>query len=139
MRAQEEQLRNIGIELAWHCEAGLCRVEPDLFQSLLANLVDNARKAIDGQGSIDVQCKMMPDGCSLIVQDSGHGIPADAIAHLEEAFYRVDKARSRRQGGAGLGLALCHEIAMLHGGSLHFDSVPGHGTRVIALLRGGRA
>lgn len=77
-------------------------------------------------------------GCILTVADTGCGIPAEALAHLTEAFYRVDKARSRAQGGAGLGLTLCARIAELHGGSLRFESVPGQGTRVIAELRGGR-
>lgn len=89
-------------------------------------------------GRIDVICKMTPDGCALHVRDNGRGIPAQALAHLEEAFFRVDKARSREQGGAGLGLALCHEIVRVHNGSLRFLSEEGKGTCVIAQLRGGR-
>ena len=66
------------------------------------------------------------------------GIPEEAREHLTEAFYRVDKSRSRKQGGAGLGLTLCAEIVKLHGGTLVFKRRRGGGTRVIAELRGGR-
>ena len=72
--------------------------------------------------------------------DTGAGIPEEALAHLTEAFYRVDKARSRQQGGFGLGLALCQEIAAFHNGSIQFANradVP-HGACVTVELRGGR-
>ena len=55
---------------------------------------------------------------------------------ITEAFYRVDKARSRSQGGAGLGLSLCKQIAHLHNGTIHFASEPGKGTRVTVTLYG---
>ena len=72
--------------------------------------------------------------------DTGRGIPPEALAHLTEAFYRVDKARSRAQGGFGLGLALCREIAALHNGSIRFDNRTDglRGTCVTVELRGGR-
>lgn len=117
---------------------GMCMLEPDLFRSLALNLLDNARKALDGGGEIRVALNMTETGCRLSVTDNGRGIPPDALAHLTEAFYRVDKSRSRKQGGAGLGLSLCHEIAVLHNGSLTFESEPGRGSCVRAELKGGR-
>ena len=78
------------------------------------------------------------EGCTLCVEDNGPGIPAESLERLTEAFYRVDKSRSRRQGGAGLGLTLCAKIAELHKGSLQFESQEGRGTKVIAELKGGR-
>ena len=56
------------------------------------------------------------------------------LSKITEAFYRVDKSRSRQQGGAGLGLALCKRIAQLHWGDISFSSVPGNGTRVTVTL-----
>ena len=61
-------------------------------------------------------------------------MPPEAVAHVTEAFYRVDKSRSRAQGGAGLGLTLCRQIVELHGGELAFDSRVGHGTCVTVTL-----
>ena len=64
--------------------------------------------------------------------------PAE-LTRITEAFYMVDKARARRQGGAGLGLALCQKIAEVHHGHLEFRSAPGEGTVAILLLEGGAA
>lgn len=129
-----------GISLTYACGRGKCLLEPDLVKSLLLNLLDNARKALDGQGgAIHVQAELLPGGCRISVRDSGRGIPPAALEHLTEDFYRVDKARARAQGGAGLGLSLCREIAALHSGELRFDSAPGLGTTVTVILRGGAA
>lgn len=130
------QERNIFLETC--CERGTCRLEPDLFRSLLVNLIDNAGKAIGEEGHIFVTVHMTENGCVLLVEDDGPGIPEEAKAHLTEAFYRVDKSRSRKQGGAGLGLTLCADIAELHGGTLAFENCEGGGTRVRVELRGGR-
>lgn len=88
---------------------------------------------------IDIRSRMISEGCRIIVQDDGQGIPPEALSHLTEAFYRVDKSRSRALGGAGLGLSLCQEIAALHNGGIRFESEPGHGTTVIVDLKGGHA
>ena len=90
------------------------------------------------EGHILVTVHMTENGCVLLVEDDGPGIPEEAKAHLTEAFYRVDKSRSRKQGGAGLGLTLCADIAELHGGILTFENCEGGGTRVRVELRGGR-
>lgn len=129
-----------GIVLSCVCGEGECLLEPELIKSLLINLFDNARKALEGKGGrITVRAVMLPDGCEIAISDDGRGIPPEALEHLTEAFYRVDRSRARQQGGVGLGLALCREIANLHGGSLHFDSRPGEGTTVTVKLRGGAA
>lgn len=116
---------------------GWCMMEPDLVRSLLLNLIDNARKALESGGAIRVASEMTATGCRIRVSDDGRGMPPEAIAHLTEAFYRVDKARSRAQGGAGLGLTLCNEIVRLHGGTIAFDSQPNAGTTVTVTLNGG--
>lgn len=126
------------IRLSCRCEKGLCLLEPDLFRSLLLNLVDNSRKALEQGGNIELYLNMLDDGCRLIVQDNGYGIPKEAMEHLTEAFYRVDKARSRERGGVGLGLALCKDIADLHHGAISFQSRQGEGMCVTVELRGGR-
>ena len=129
-----------GITLTCDCADGACLLEPELVKSLLLNLWDNARKAMDGRGGvIEVRLDMLPDGCRIAVRDTGRGIPPDALDHLTEAFYRVDKSRAREQGGVGLGLAQCREIADLHGGGLRFESAVGAGTTVTVELRGGAA
>lgn len=129
--------KNQGIKLECECESGSCLLESDLFKSLLINLWDNARKAMENGGTIFVKSVMTEDGCRVTVRDNGSGIPDESLSHLTEAFYRVDKSRSRAQGGAGIGLALCREIAAVHNGSLHFESALGVGTTVTVDLKGG--
>ncbi len=126
------------IVLRYRAEEGTCLLEPDLVKSLLMNLIDNAVKALDETGgTVSVHLTLLADGCQYLIRDNGRGIPEEEIQRITEAFYRVDKSRSRRQGGAGLGLALCQEIVRLHHGSLEFASKPGGGTIVTVTLRGG--
>ena len=127
------------ISVVCRCEPGRCLLEPDLTWSLLLNLADNAQKAMERGGELQFQADMLEDGVRVKVLDTGRGIPEEALAHLTEAFYRVDKARSRKQGGFGLGLALCQEIAALHHGSIRFENRSDvQGSCVTVELRGGR-
>lgn len=128
-----------GITLVCEGEEGVCLLEPDLVKSLLTNLLDNARKAMPEGGGIAIYSEMLSDGCRIRIRDSGCGIPTEALEHLTEAFYRVDRSRSREQGGVGLGLSLCREIVLLHNGNIRFKSQVGEGTIVTVELRGGTA
>ena len=144
IRTLAERLRPLyavkGIQISWECQEGLCRLEPDLTWSLLLNLADNAQKAMENGGTLRFELDLLTDGCRIRVLDTGRGIPPESMDRLTEAFYRVDKARSREQGGFGLGLALCQEIAALHNGSIRFTNRPDgrHGTCVTVELKGGR-
>jgi signal transduction histidine kinase len=123
------------VHLLYDCDIGTCLIEPDLFMSLLLNLIDNARKAIDGGGQITVRSRTVDDVCEISVIDNGRGIPEEELSKIKDAFYRVDKSRSRAQGGVGLGLRLCDEIAALHGGEITFESESGKGTTVTIKLK----
>ncbi len=141
-----------GIALTADAEEAVVRVEYDLFKSLFLNLVDNAVKAgadciqvtgklckkrlgQDGErsGSLPVAERAYSGGNHIYciqVADNGSGIPQEELSRITESFYMVDKSRSRKQHGAGIGLALAKRIADIHGGSLHFESRLGQGTRV---------
>lgn len=123
-----------GIYIELQTEEGECLLEPDLFQTLFLNLLDNARKAMEHGGTIMVAVKVQEQGCILYVKDEGKGIPKEAMQHLTEAFYRVDKARARITGSAGLGLSLCEKIVELHHGRMEFESAEGVGTLVKVYL-----
>ena len=123
------------IRLQCRCEPGEAMLDADLVSSLLINLLDNAGKAMEQGGNICVVSDWTEGFCRIRVMDNGCGMPPEALRHITEAFYRVDKSRSRAQGGAGLGLALCEQIVRLHGGTLQFASRVGNGTCVTALLR----
>ena len=127
------------ISIICRTEEGTAMLEPDLVRTLLINLIDNARKAMDKKGNIRVDQKMEEDGVTFVITDNGKGMPKEAIEHVTEAFYRVDKARSRAQGGAGLGLSLVSKIVELHNGTIDFSSEPGIGTVITVKLKGGAA
>jgi len=129
-------MKERGVRLVCRGEKGRVILEPDLVKSLLYNLIDNASKAMDGEGIIAVKGSIVPGGCQFQVVDNGRGMESHELSKITDAFYRVDKSRSRKQGGAGLGLALCKEIVALHNGNMKFYSVPGTGTRVTVSLYG---
>ena len=100
----------------------------DLLLSLLYNLLDNAVKAVEEGGFILMKGSKRTQGYEIKVVDNGRGIPQEEIARIMEAFYMVDKSRSRKEGGAGIGMALCQKIITLHQGELKIDSKLGEGT-----------
>lgn len=123
-------LEKAGVFLETACEHGKIFVEPDLFLNLLQNLIDNAKKASAPGGKIELTGKNTPEGYVFSVTDHGKGIAPDELSKITEAFYMVDKSRSRKEGGAGLGLAICADIAKIHNTSLQFESREGAGTTV---------
>ncbi len=102
-------------------------MELDLMTDVLINLIDNGIKASDSGGKIILRAY---DNC-IEVQDFGQGIPDEEQEKIMEPFYMVDKSRSRKSGGAGLGLALTAMIAKRHNISIRIDSKEGEGTRII--------
>ena len=70
----------------------------------------------------------------LCVKDNGIGIPKEKLSHVTEPFYRVDKGRSRENGGNGLGLSLCRQIVLLHGGKFEINSEEGIGTEILSIF-----
>jgi signal transduction histidine kinase len=97
-------------------------------------LVENAIKYTPSGGTITLHTTATDGHANLIVEDTGVGIPPEHLQHLGERFYRVDPARSRDAGGAGLGLAIAFRIAAAHGGKLQITSAPGRGTRATLTL-----
>ena len=116
----------------------VAQVDETKLSLALSNLVENAIKYNKDEGWVHVSLNVDHKYFYVKVEDSGIGIPEESQEHIFERFYRVDKSRSRAQGGAGLGLALCQAIGELHHGQLIFESTPGKGTVVKAVLNGGR-
>lgn len=124
--------KNIRLETVCTPETLTLPMDEDLMMSLLMNLVDNAFKA-SPRGSI---IAVSADKRGILVEDGGRGIPAAEISRVTEAFYMVDKSRSRSAGSVGLGLAFCRQIAELHEAQIVIESEEGKGTRVSVLWPG---
>ena len=127
----EASLSARGITLETFCTVDRLNLDTDLMQSVLVNLVDNAAKA--SSAGQTVMLSASPEG--FTVQDRGCGIPQDEINRITEPFYMVDRSRSKKTGGMGLGLALVKEIVAAHGGTLEIKSEVGAGTTTRVLLK----
>lgn len=134
VRSAAPLLRQNGAAVAYTPGGLWVQGDADLLCDLLLNLITNAAKAGPG-GRIELTAAPAGDAIAVTVRDHGCGIPPDQLARVTEAFYMVDKSRARRQGGSGLGLALCARIAQAHGTALQFESTPGRGTAVTLALR----
>lgn len=117
-----------GVALYVHAPPLTLLGDAALLESLFLNLADNAVKACGNGARVDICAEQTPQGVRVRVADTGCGMDEQALGRLGEAFFRADKARSRADGGAGLGLALAFAVCEAHGASLKFDSKPGAGT-----------
>lgn len=125
-KSVSDVLRKNGISLVIECKAETLPIDFDLMRAALVNLIDNARKASRSGQSIMLRAY----GSTIEVADYGKGIPQEELERITEPFYMVDRSRSKKHGGAGLGLALVTQIIEAHGAQMEIDSVLGQGTTV---------
>lgn len=130
------QLIASGVEFIYNVKQAIIPMETELMETVFINLLDNARKAIDGRGKILLNGKKQGNEYLVTITDSGKGMAKQELSKITDAFYMIDKSRSRKQGGVGLGLAICKEILTLHGFDIKFDSELGVGTTVTIIMGG---
>jgi len=105
-------------------------IDPQRITQVLGNLISNALRHTPAGGEIVVSAHRDPNGICFAVRDTGTGIDPVDLPYIFERFYRVDRARSRSSGGAGLGLAIARRLVEAHGGQIWATSTPGQGTTV---------
>lgn len=124
--------------ISLHCISASChpviKSDPVLIAHVLSNLLDNAIKYSPENGQIDVILKELEDRVVVTVQDNGMGIPQHELSRIFERFYRVDKARSRKTGGSGLGLSIVKHLVENLGGQISVESTPGVGSKFSFML-----
>lgn len=108
--------------------------DSDRLKQLLINLVDNAIKYTPDGGTVSLSLSKSDGWSRVEIADTGIGIPSEDLPYVFDRFYRVDKARSRSQGGSGLGLSIAKWIARAHGGDIRVESEVGEGTTFTVLL-----
>ena len=102
-------------------------LEDDLYE-ILFNLTENGIKYNVPGGTLTIRLSRDGDNALIQISDTGMGVPEDAIPHLFERFYRVDKARARKSGGSGLGLSIVRNMLERNNGTIEVESVLGKGT-----------
>jgi heavy metal sensor kinase len=127
------QQRDVELALTPGPAVNLCADE-DLLLQLLLNLLDNAIKYTPSGGRVTAGWSTDDSRVELWVRDRGAGIAPEHLPHIFDRFYRADKARSRAEGGVGLGLSICRWIAEAHGGSISVESAPRQGSTFTARL-----
>jgi len=131
----EPKLKEKGLNLIIDIEKDIKPIMADPFklEQMLINLIDNAIKYTE-KGKITISVTQDDNNSVIIVEDTGIGIPENAIPRIFERFYTVDKSRSKKLGGTGLGLSIVKHIVLLHKGTIDVQSVYGKGTRFIVTL-----
>jgi signal transduction histidine kinase len=125
--------RGIGLDVSAEPELRV-RGSREQLRQLVVILVDNALRYTGEGGRVAVDVAGRDGSAVMAVSDTGIGIPADALDHVFERFYRADDARSRDSGGAGLGLAIARKLVEEHGGRIAAESTPGEGSTFTVTL-----
>jgi len=136
-----EDLRTLaaatGVRISASGDTASVVADRERLKQVLTNLVENAVKYAGADAQVRVSSWQHDGEVGFTVTDTGPGIPAEAIPHLFDRFFRVDASRSSARQGSGLGLAICHDIIEAHGGRIWVEGQEGDGSSfAIALPTG---
>ncbi len=126
--AESFQDRPPGVRVVSAPPEVLLDVDGDRIRTVLRNLLENAIKySLPDSGPVEISVSQDPETVTIRVTDDGPGIPETDLANLFEPFFRVDRSRSKKSGGYGLGLSICKRILEAHGGGITASNNPGRG------------
>ena len=128
------ELRQVQVKTTVEAADTRLSADRDQMRQLALHLGSNAIKFTPAQGVVSFELKGDARELTLCVEDTGIGIPAQALDRVFERFDQVDTSPGRARGGVGLGLAICRSIVDSHGGRVHAESEPGQGSRFTAVL-----
>jgi signal transduction histidine kinase len=108
--------------------------DPKSLHRVFFNILTNAIRYTKPDGTIKVRLKKRESLAIVSISDTGIGISKESLPHIFKRFYRVDKVRSREDGGSGLGLSICKQIIDIHKGTIEVESISGEGSTFTILL-----
>jgi len=123
-----------GKSLSFEGESRNVSADRDKINQVVVNLIANAKKYTSVGGEVKVSVTLQKNRTRVSVKDNGIGISAEDLPMVFERFYRADKSRNRRTGGAGIGLTIVKTIIEAHGGKIEIESEPGVGTQVTFII-----
>ncbi|WP_455715026.1 sensor histidine kinase [Anaerosporobacter sp.] len=115
-------------------ESSFVHADKDRISQVMANILSNAIKYTQENGNIRIEVKDTHNSSIFVVEDDGIGIPRHELSLVFERFYRTDKSRNRKSGGAGIGLAIVKSIVTAHGGTVQAESTEEQGSRFTVTL-----
>ncbi len=134
VKSLSREAESAGVSLSVEGESAAIVGTPQLLESIIYNLTDNAIKYNRQGGTVKVSVESLSDGVRLSVADTGIGIPPEHRERIFERFYRVDKSRSKELGGTGLGLSIVKHAARLHNAKIELQSAEGKGTTITVIF-----
>jgi two-component system phosphate regulon sensor histidine kinase PhoR len=134
MRTFEPRAAQLGVALRFEGQATRINGDPDRLAQVFVNLIDNALRHTPAGGKVVVSVSAGGSVASLVVRDSGVGIPYNDLPHVFERFYVVDRSRARESTGSGLGLSIVKQVVEAHGGNVTADSEYGLGATFTCLF-----
>ena len=123
----EPRALQLGVKLRLDGTAARIDGDPDRLAQVFVNLIENALRHTPQGGSVDVSIRPRDGAASLVIRDTGVGIPYNDLPHIFERFYVVDRSRAREAAGTGLGLSIVKQIVEAHGGTIVAESEFGLG------------
>ncbi|MGD9503639.1 MAG: ATP-binding protein [Syntrophobacteraceae bacterium] len=133
LKSFQRRFEQRGIRIDWSMESEehiTVMADPGRMRQLFSNILENTLRYAHAPGSLKISRERSRGGVRLHIEDSGPGVPEEALGRLFDRLYRVDKARSRAQGGSGLGLAICKSIVESFGGAIEASNSPSGGLRI---------
>ncbi len=134
VKSLSREAESAGVFVSIEGESAVVYGIPQLLESIVYNLTDNAIKYNRQGGTVKVSVERLSDGIRLSVADTGIGIPPEHRERIFERFYRVDKSRSKELGGTGLGLSIVKHAARLHHAKIELQSAEGEGTTITVVF-----
>ncbi len=134
VKSLSREAESAGVSLSVEGQSSVVIGTPQLLESIVYNLTDNAIKYNRQGGTVKVSVEPFSDGVRLSVADTGIGIPPEHRERIFERFYRVDKSRSKELGGTGLGLSIVKHAARLHNAKIELQSAEGKGTTITVIF-----
>lgn len=123
-----------GLAISASSERANAVTDPHLVETVISNFVTNAMRSTPSGGEVVVAVRRSRGRVRISVTDTGMGIPADEQERIFDRFYRLDRARDRAAGGAGLGLSIARRYALALGGWIELESTPGKGSRFTLVI-----
>jgi signal transduction histidine kinase len=139
MKTFEPRAAQLGVKLSLEGRTARIDGDPDRLAQVLVNLIDNALRHTPAGGSVTISVGQSDGAATLVVGDTGVGIPYNDLPHVFDRFYVVERSRSRESTGTGLGLSIVKQIIEAHGGSVTAESEFGLGATFTCVFPGARS